>query len=60
MRAIDRAEGEATVHVSTLLHGVSRVRGGAGDGSVRWSLIVFYRERADGEMDEQGNAINVQ
>ena len=60
VRAIDRAEGEATVHVSTLLHGVSRVRGGAGDGSVRWSLIVFYRERADGEMDEQGNAINVQ
>lgn len=34
---IARAEGEATIHPSTLLHGVSRMTGG-----VRFSLIVFY------------------
>lgn len=39
--AIERAEGEATVHPSSLLHGVTRMRG---DG-MRYSLIVFYRTR---------------
>ena len=33
-----RDEGEATVHASTLLHGVARM---ANDGGVRHSLIVF-------------------
>jgi hypothetical protein len=33
-----RLEGEATVHDSSLLHAVSRVR----LGSVRYSLIIFY------------------
>ena len=42
VRAIERDEGEATVHPSTLLHGVSRMRGG-----VRYSLIVFYRQAPD-------------
>ena len=37
VRAIERQEGEATVHPSALLHGVSRIRGG-----VRYSLIVFW------------------
>ena len=37
--AIERSEGEATVHPSDLLHGVTRMRGGA----ARYSLIVFYR-----------------
>ena len=38
LRTIDRQEGEATVHPSSLLHGVTRMRG----GGVRYSLIVFY------------------
>ena len=38
LRTIEREEGEATVHPSSLLHGVTRIRG---DG-VRYSLIVFY------------------
>ena len=33
-----RAEGEATVHTSSLVHGVSRVRG----GGARYSLILFW------------------
>lgn len=37
--ALERGEGEATVHPSELLHGVTRMRG----GGVRYSLIVFYR-----------------
>lgn len=37
LRAIERKAGEATVHPSSLLHGVSRMRSG-----VRYSLIVFY------------------
>ena len=44
---IDRAEGEATVHSSSLLHGVSRMRGG-----VRYSLIVFYRAAPAGTETE--------
>jgi hypothetical protein len=39
VEAIHREEGEAIVHPSTLLHGVSRMEGG-----VRYSLIIFYRE----------------
>ena len=41
--AIERGEGEATVHPSALLHGVSRMRGQA----VRYSLICFYRGLED-------------
>ena len=45
VRRVERHEGEAVVHPSTLLHGVSRMRGG-----VRYSLIVFYRRvEEDGE-----------
>ena len=40
MRCLSRREGDATVHSSGLLHGVSSLRG---DGA-RYSLIVFYRE----------------
>ena len=36
---IERQEGEATVHPSSLLHGVSCMKG----RGVRYSLIVFYR-----------------
>ena len=38
VRAIERAEGEATVHPSCLLHGVSRMTAG-----VRYSLIIFWK-----------------
>ena len=41
VQAVERAEGEATIHPSTLLHGVSRMRAG-----VRYSLIIFWAERA--------------
>ena len=34
---IERAEGDATVHSSALLHGVTRMRKG-----VRYSLILFF------------------
>ena len=37
VRVIERAEGDATVHSSSLLHGVSRMCEG-----VRHSLIMFY------------------
>ena len=37
IRSIEREEGEATVHDSSLLHGVSRVYDG-----LRYSLIMFY------------------
>lgn len=40
VRAIERGEGEATVHSSSLLHGVTRVREG-----VRYSLIMFFAFR---------------
>lgn len=42
IRRIDRREGEATVHASTLLHGVSRLRAGR-----RYSLILFYGRKAE-------------
>ena len=45
MRCVSRREGDATVHSSGLLHGVSSLRG---DGA-RYSLIVFYREVAPRE-----------
>ena len=38
VRAIQRAEGEATVHRSALLHAVTRMQAG---GSPRYSLVVF-------------------
>ena len=38
VHAIERAEGDATVHSSSLLHGVARVKGEA----VRYSLILFF------------------
>ena len=38
VHAIERAEGDATVHSSSLLHGVARVHGAA----VRYSLILFF------------------
>eukprot|EP00965_Chrysotila_dentata_P112529 3719729-Pleurochrysis_carterae.AAC.1 len=38
---IQRDEGEATVHPSALLHGVSRMRSGA-----RYSLIIFFEPAA--------------
>ena len=47
VQAIPREEGEATVHPSTLLHGVSRMRGGA-----RYSLICFFKY-VDLVLDEQ-------
>ena len=37
VRALERSEGEATVHPSTLLHAVARMTRG-----VRYSLIVFF------------------
>lgn len=37
--ALERAQGEATVHPSSLLHGVTSMRGDA----PRHSLIIFYR-----------------
>ena len=48
---IERGEGEATVHPSSLLHGVSRMRGG-----VRYSLIVFYAEQTAAQRREQMGA----
>lgn len=45
--AVERQEGEATVHPSELLHGVTSMRSG-----VRYSLIIFWR-RAGGESVEQ-------
>ena len=38
VHAIERKEGDATVHSSSLLHGVARVHG----ASVRYSLILFF------------------
>jgi hypothetical protein len=48
VRAVERAQGEATVHPATLLHGVGRMTGG-----VRYSLILFFRFRpcVDAAMD---------
>ena len=40
VRAIPRRAGDATVHPSSLLHGVSRVLPAAG---TRYTLIVFFR-----------------
>ena len=37
VHAIERDEGEATVHPSTLLHGVTRMQGGQ-----RYSLLLFF------------------
>jgi hypothetical protein len=40
IRPVERDEGDATVHASTLLHGVSMLRSG-----VRYSLIIFLGQR---------------
>lgn len=48
---IERQEGEATIHPSTLLHGVSRMLPG-GTSDARYSLICFYREREGREEEE--------
>jgi hypothetical protein len=37
VQGIGRSEGDATVHSATLLHAVTRMRGG-----VRYSLILFF------------------
>lgn len=42
IRDLARTEGEATVHASTLLHGVSQLRRG-----VRYSLIIFFGRAAN-------------
>ena len=44
IRAIERAEGEATIHTSALRHGVTRVRHGE-----RSTLIVFFTTHPEGE-----------
>ena len=51
VRVIERCEGEATVHPSTLLHGVSRTLPG-GKCEARYALIVFYRDEASGRKVE--------
>ena len=53
VRTIRRAEGEATVHASTLLHGVSRITSG-----VRYSLIIFLGRpaRSGAAIDRQAEA----
>ena len=38
IRAVRRREGDATVHSSSLLHGVSRM-----DHGQRYTLILFFR-----------------
>ena len=40
VQLVEREEGEVTVHAKGLLHGITRMRSG-----VRYSLIIFYRER---------------
>ena len=37
VHVVPRAEGDATVHSSSLLHGVTRMHSG-----VRYSMIMFY------------------
>jgi hypothetical protein len=45
VRVVTRREGDATVHASSLLHGVRLITSG-----VRYSLIIFFgRNRADAE-----------
>jgi predicted 2-oxoglutarate/Fe(II)-dependent dioxygenase YbiX len=44
VRTVERAEGEATVHSSSLMHGVSRVHEG---GVPRYSLIIFVGLQED-------------
>ena len=47
VHAIPRAMGEATVHTSSLLHGVTRMRVAA--EHARYSMILFYGRRAEPE-----------
>lgn len=48
LRAIERREGQATVHPSSLLHGVSRMMRGS-----RYSLICFFRSLAAEDEERQ-------
>ena len=48
MHSIRRAEGEATVHSSSLLHGVTRMRSG-----VRYSLIMFFAPATEAKISEK-------
>ena len=50
VQCVERDEGEATVHLSSLLHGVGAMRG----SGVRYSLIVFLHRRADERMGGAG------
>jgi hypothetical protein len=54
IRAVERAEGEATIHTSALRHGVTRVRAGE-----RSSLIVFFTT-PEGEGAATGNSTDEQ
>ena len=47
VRLLSRAEGEATVHPSTVLHAVSGVTSG-----VRYSLLLFFWK-----VDEEGDPL---
>jgi hypothetical protein len=42
LQVISREEGDATVHASTLLHAVTRIKAGA-----RYSLILFFGEESE-------------
>ena len=43
IQTLERAEGEAVVHTSALIHGVTRMSEG-----VRYSLILFFTDAAAG------------
>ena len=43
VRRLPRGTGDATVHTSSLMHGVTRMTSG-----VRYSLIIFVPGNADG------------
>jgi hypothetical protein len=40
VRTLRRSEGEATIHASSLLHGVTMVQG----DETRYSLVVFFEK----------------
>ena len=46
IQTLERAEGEAVVHTSALIHGVTRMSEG-----VRYSLILFFTDAAAGSED---------
>lgn len=51
IQTIERAEGEAVVHTSALIHGVTRMSKG-----VRYSLILFFTDAAAGS-EEAGEVV---